>query len=86
MLIVALTWMFVVLLVALAEAASPQGSLLGAAFTLLGWGVLPLTIVLYIMATPARKARLRRQQVLLDDAHRGGHAAAGAVAAEREEA
>lgn len=86
MLIVAIAWMFVVLLFAAAEATSPQGSLLGAAFTLLGWGVLPLSVVLYILATPARKARLRRQQSLADDAHGSGHAPAGPVAPEREEA
>lgn len=86
MLIVAIAWMFVVALFAAAEALSPQGSLLGAAFTLVGWGVLPLSVVLYILATPARKARLRRQQALADDAHGRGHAAAAPVAAEREEA
>ena len=36
--LVALAWMYVVLMVALAEAFSPQGTLLGALFTVLGWG------------------------------------------------
>lgn len=55
--IVALAWMFVVLLMTLAEATSPQGSLLGALFTFLLYGALPLSIVLYVMATPARRRR-----------------------------
>lgn len=55
--IVAIAWMFVVLLMTLAEATSPQGSLLGALFTFLLYGALPLSIVLYVMATPARRRR-----------------------------
>lgn len=55
--IVALAWMFVVLLMTLAEATSPQGTLLGALFTFLLYGALPLSIVLYVMATPARRRR-----------------------------
>ena len=55
--IVAIAWMFVVLLMTLAEATSPQGSLIGALFTFLLYGALPLSIVLYVMATPARRRR-----------------------------
>jgi len=59
MLIVAAAWIYVVLMMALAEAFSSTGSVLGAVFTFLLYGVLPLAIVLYIMATPARR-RARR--------------------------
>ncbi len=59
MYIVAIAWMFVVLLMTAAEATSTQGSLLGAFFTLLLYGLVPLSVLLYIMGTPARKrARL----------------------------
>jgi membrane protein implicated in regulation of membrane protease activity len=53
--LVALAWMFVVLLMALAEATSPLGSWLGAFFTLLLYGLLPLGLLLYILGTPARR-------------------------------
>lgn len=60
--IVAVAWMFVVVLMSAAEATSSQGTLLGALFTLLFYGVLPLSIVLYIMGTPMRrKARVRKE-------------------------
>jgi membrane protein implicated in regulation of membrane protease activity len=63
MYIVAIAWMFVVLLMTAAEATSTQGSLLGAFFTLLLYGLIPLSVLLYIMGTPARKrARLRAEQ------------------------
>ena len=57
--IVALAWMFVVVLMTLAEATSTQGTVLGALFTFFLYGVLPLGIVLYVMGTPAR-GRARR--------------------------
>jgi len=57
--IVALAWMFVVVLMAVAEATSTQGTVLGALFTFLLYGLMPLAIVLYVMGTPAR-GRARR--------------------------
>lgn len=84
--LVALAWMYVVLMVALAELMAPQGHWLGAMFTLLGWGVLPLSVVLYIMATPARRRARRAAASGVAQPDRGGHAAGDAVAPEREEA
>ncbi len=60
--IVAIGWIFVVVLMAAAEALSPQGSLLGAFFTLLLYGALPLVPVLYILGTPARRALRRARE------------------------
>ncbi|MCW5632803.1 MAG: hypothetical protein KIT17_05640 [Rubrivivax sp.] len=62
MLIVALAWIYVVGMAAIAEALSPQGSVLGALATFVFYGVLPLAIVLYLLATPARKRALRRAE------------------------
>lgn len=85
--LVALAWMYVVLMVAIAELMSPQGSWLGAVFTLLGWGVIPLAIVLYILGTPARRrARRTAETSSATDPDRRSHAASDAVAPEREEA
>lgn len=100
MYIVVIGWMFVVLLMAVAEALSPQGSVLGAVVTFVLYGLLPLSIVLYVLGTPMRRrARLRAEAAALqastaDDASAtvaaaapdgGGHAAADAVAAVRKE-
>jgi hypothetical protein len=57
--IVGIAWIFVVVLMALAEGTSPQGSWLGAFFTLLFYGLLPLALVLYLLGTPMRR-RARR--------------------------
>lgn len=83
--IVAIAWIFVVVLAAVVEAASPQGTLLGALFTLVGWGLLPLALVLYILGTPARKRARRTAEASAAQPDGSGHAAGDAVAPERKE-
>ncbi|MCC7151179.1 MAG: hypothetical protein IT501_04200 [Rubrivivax sp.] len=86
--LVALAWLYVALMMAVAEAMSSQGSVLGAVLTFLLYGVLPLLPVLYILGTPARRRarRAREAAASVDAGDRSGHAADRAVAAEREEA
>lgn len=55
LLIVGIAWMYVVLMMTIAEAISPSGGLLGAVFTFVLYGLLPLGVVLYLLATPARR-------------------------------
>jgi hypothetical protein len=57
--IVAIGWAYVVLMMVLAEALGPGGSVLGAFVTLLLYGVLPLGIVLYIGGARGRGRRRR---------------------------
>lgn len=92
LLLVPIAWLFVVVLMALAEAMSPQGTVLGATFTFVLYGLLPLGIVMYILGTPARKQARARSEAEAEastrDGHGGGHAPGGpaaGVAAEREE-
>jgi membrane protein implicated in regulation of membrane protease activity len=90
MYIVAIAWVYVVVMMAAAEALSPNGSLLGAFFTLLLYGVLPLSIVLYLMATPARRRRRAQAERAAEaapslDPDPGRHAPGDAVAPERKE-
>jgi hypothetical protein len=59
MYLVAIAWIYVAAMMAAAEAASPNGTVVGAVFTFLLYGVMPLAIVLYLMATPQRR-RMRR--------------------------
>jgi hypothetical protein len=88
MYLVAIGWIYVVGMVAIAEAMSSQGTVLGAVVTFVLWGLVPLAIVLYILGTPARKAALRRREAAAasDAPDGGGHAAGDAVAPKREEA
>ena len=94
MFLVAIAWMYVVMMVAVVEATSPQGTLLGAVFTLVLYGLLPLGIVLYLIASPARR-RMRRAQeapgasesgvVAPLDPDGSGHSPGETVASERKE-
>ena len=60
--IIVIAWLFVVLMAAVAEAVAPNGTVLGAIFTFVGWGVFPLSIVVYLLSTPMRrKARALRE-------------------------
>ena len=90
MVLVAIAWIYVVLMVAVVEATSPQGTLLGAFFTLLLYGMLPLGIVGYLLLSPARRRRRKDAEAASADAaaldpDERGHAAGDAVAPERKE-
>ncbi len=53
--IIAIAWMFVVVLMSVAEAVNPQGTVLGAIVTFLLYGLGPMSLVMYILATPMRR-------------------------------
>ncbi len=76
MYLVVIAWFYVVVLMSLAEAFSPQGTVFGAIMTFLLYGALPLSIVVYIMGTPARKRALKAAESAAPDA--GGHTPAAA--------
>jgi membrane protein implicated in regulation of membrane protease activity len=96
MYLIAIAWGYVVLMMAAAEASSAHGSLLGAVVTLLLYGVLPLSLLMYILGTPGRKRRLKSAQAQADRQAAAdssavapdgsGQAPGAAVAAERKEA
>jgi len=91
MYIVAIAWGFVVVMMAAAEATAPRGSLLGAFFILLGYGVLPLWILLYILGTPMRRRARQATEAptdapASDQPDRGRVAPGDPVPPEREKA
>ena len=62
MYIVPIAWLYVALMMAVAEATSPIGTVLGAVITFLLYGVLPIILVVYVMGTPARKRAIRARE------------------------
>ena len=60
--VVTLAWMYVAVMMAVAEATSTQGTILGAVITFVLYGLLPLGLVLYVMGTPARKRARAAQE------------------------
>lgn len=90
MYLVLIGWMYVAMMMAVAEATSTSGTLLGALVTFVLYGVLPLAIVMYLLLTPARRrARLAAQQAARESATvpnpgQRHHATGDAVAPERK--
>jgi membrane protein implicated in regulation of membrane protease activity len=84
--LVILGWLYVALMMAVAEATSSNGTLAGAVFTFLAFGVAPVSLVAWFMARPAlRRAREKREADASGKPDGGGEAAAGAVPPVREE-
>ena len=64
MYLIVIAWFYVTLLMALAEALSTQGSILGAIITFVLYGLLPISLVIYLFGTPLRhKARKKSEQI-----------------------
>jgi hypothetical protein len=62
MYLIVIGWLYVTLLMALAEAFSSQGSVLGAIITFVFYGLLPMALVVYLMGTPLRRKAIRQQE------------------------
>ncbi len=67
MYLVPLAWIYVTLMMAVAEATNDNGTVLGAIVTFVLYGLLPVGLVLYFMGTPSRK-RARAQAEAEEDA------------------
>ena len=62
MYLIVIAWMYVALMMAVAEATHANGSMLGAILTFLMYGVGPVALVVYLMGHPGRRrARLARE-------------------------
>ncbi|KQP35659.1 hypothetical protein [Pseudorhodoferax sp. Leaf274] len=62
MYLVVIAWVYVALMMAVAEATSTQGTLLGALVTFVLYGLLPVALVVYLMLAPARRKLLRARE------------------------
>lgn len=69
MYLIVITWTYVTLMMAVAEATSPLGTLLGAIITFVLYGVLPMGIVVYILSTPSRKRAIKAREAAAQAAH-----------------
>jgi hypothetical protein len=59
MYIVPIAWLYVALMMAVAEATNSNGTVLGAIFTFLIYGLGPVALVVYLMGSPARKKAIK---------------------------
>ena len=62
MYLVVIAWIYVVLMMSVAEATNTTGTVLGAVVTFLLYGVGPAALVAYLMSTPARKRAIKKRE------------------------
>lgn len=72
MYVIVIAWIYVVLMMSVAEAASSNGTVLGALITFVLYGLGPVLLVVYLMGAPARSRAIRKRE----DAARAHYAAA----------
>ena len=91
--LIVIGWLYVALMMAVAEATNTTGTVLGAFFTFVLYGLGPVGLVVYIMRTPARKQAIRQREAAAREQEKarsaepdaGGETAADAVAPVRKE-
>ncbi len=61
MYLVVIAWIYVVLMMSIAEATNTTGTVLGALITFVLYGALPVTLVVYLMGAPARSKAIKKR-------------------------
>jgi hypothetical protein len=61
MYLIVIAWIYVVLMMSVAEATNSNGTLLGALFTFVLYGLAPVALVVYLMGAPARSKAIKKR-------------------------
>ncbi|MGA8392233.1 MAG: hypothetical protein WB775_08870 [Burkholderiaceae bacterium] len=70
MYIVPIAWLYVALMMAVAEATNTTGTVLGGIITFLLYGLAPVALVVYLMGAPARRKAIKvREKAELERRH-----------------
>ena len=72
MYLVVIGWLYVVLMMSVAEASNTTGSLLGAIVTFFLYGLLPVALVVYLMRAPQRRKAAKAREAAEDAERRAG--------------
>lgn len=62
MYLIVIAWIYVVLMMSVAEAANSNGSVLGALITFVLYGAAPVSLVVYLMGAPARSKAIKKRE------------------------
>lgn len=71
MYLVVIGWLYVVLMMSVAEASNTTGTVLGAIVTFFLYGLLPMALVVYLMRTPQRRNAIKAREAAEDLVRRG---------------
>ncbi len=82
MYIVPMGWLYVAMMMAVAEATNDNGTVLGGLITFVLYGLGPVLLVLYLMGSPARRKAIKANEAALAaksaEPDAGSHAPAAA--------
>ncbi|MGJ7608853.1 hypothetical protein ACSFA7_31265 [Variovorax sp. LT1R20] len=81
--LIVIGWLYVVVMMSVAEATNTTGTVLGAIFTFLLYGLAPVALVVYLMGTPGRRRAIKQREADAQEAAR--RAAAEAATATKED-
>jgi hypothetical protein len=62
MYIVPIAWLYVALMMAVAEATHSNGTVLGAVITFVLYGLAPMGLVMYLMGAPVRRRAIKARE------------------------
>ena len=62
MYLIVIAWIYVVLMMSVAEATNSNGTLLGALITFVLYGLGPAALVVYLMGAPARRKAIKKRE------------------------
>ncbi|MCY1504290.1 hypothetical protein D9M68_384550 [compost metagenome] len=68
--LIVIGWLYVAVMMAVAEATNTTGTVLGALVTFLLYGLAPVALVIYLMATPARRRAIKEREAQAQEAAR----------------
>ena len=68
--LIVIGWLYVVVMMAVAEATNTTGTVLGAIFTFLLYGLAPVALVVYLMGTPGRRRAIKQREADAQEAAR----------------
>lgn len=68
--LIVIGWLYVVVMMAVAEATNTNGTVLGAIFTFLLYGLGPVALVVYLMGTPGRRRAIKQREAEAQEAAR----------------
>lgn len=74
MYLVAIGWLYVVMMMAVAEASNTTGTVLGAIVTFFLYGLMPVALVVYLMRAPQRRKAIKAREAVEDQARRAAAA------------
>lgn len=84
MYLIPIAWLYVALMMAVAEATNTTGTVLGASITFVLYGLAPVTLVVYFMGAPARRRAIKTREAAELTAWRAAQPPSGAAREETE--